>query len=291
MNSPRVSHPRWLPRKRWLLAGALLALGLPRCVSLRMSDRKVRDYFANRPAKPTFGFYAVGDRRMHYAQLGADSLPMVLFVHGSPGSWDAFIQFFTDSTLYQQAQLVSVDRPGFGKSNLGESEPSLRAQAAALVPLLRRNRSARKPILVGHSLGGPVVARLAMDYPEAVGGLILVAPSIDPAMERFEWYRHVGNVAPVRLMLPVELDVSNQEILPLRNELAQMVAGWSRIRVPVTVIQGEDDDLVPAANADFAQRVLVRAPVTIQRIPGMNHFIPWSRPDLIRVAILRHLHP
>lgn len=287
----RVRPTPWYRSNRLLVAGAvtLLMLSLPRCVSLRMSDRNVNAYFANRPVKPRFGFLTVGDRRLHYARLGADTLPMVLFVHGSPGSWDGFIQFFTDSTLYRRAQLISVDRPGFGKSNRGEPEPSLQAQAAAIAPLLHRNRSAHRPILVGHSLGGPVVARLAMDYPEWVGGLILVAPSIDPALEKFEWYRHVGKLAPVRVLLPVELDVSNREILPLRGELTELLPRWSAIRVPVTVIQGEDDDLVPAGNAAFARRVLVNAPVTVQLIPGLNHFIPWRRPDLIRAAIQQHL--
>jgi pimeloyl-ACP methyl ester carboxylesterase len=83
--------------------------------------------------------------------------------------------------------------------------------------------------------------------------------------------------------------VSNQEILPLKGELEKMLPLWATIRVPVIVIQGEDDPLVPAGNASFAKRMLVNAPVTIQMIPRMNHFIPWSRPDLIRDAILHQL--
>lgn len=278
---------------------------LPQCVSVRMSDKKIAAYFAKRPVKPTFGTVQVNGRSIHYARVGAstpgsaplrrtgrtaDSLPTVLFIHGSPGAWDAFIGFFADSSLYNRAQLLSVDRPGFGKSGLGDPEPSLQAQAADLAPLLRLSRSDQKPILVGHSLGGPVAARLAMDYPELVGGLILVAPSIDPDLEKKEWYRPIGNAFPFRQWLPTELDVSNQEIMPLRGELQQMLPLWAGIRVPVIIIQGEDDPLVPPGNAAFARRVLVNAPVTIQMIPKMNHFIPWSRPDLIHDAILHQLN-
>ena len=277
---------RW--RMLWFILLLLIAL-LPQCVSVRMSDRKIAEYFADRPVKPTFETVSVNDRSIHYARIGPDTLPTVLFIHGSPGAWDAFIGFFADSSLYNQAQLISVDRPGFGKSELGETEPSLSAQAAALAPLLRLSRSGRKPILVGHSLGGPVAARLAMDYPDEVGGLILVAPSIDPDLEKKEWYRAVGNVFPFRQWLPTELDVSNQEILPLKGELEQMMPLWARIRVPVIVIQGEDDPLVPPGNALFAKRMLINAPVRIQMIPKMNHFIPWSRPDLIHDAILHQL--
>ncbi len=272
-----------------------MVVWLPQCVSVRMSDKKVAAYFANRPAKPTFGTVGAAGQSMHYARIGGgpsgvDTLPAVLFIHGSPGAWDAFIHFFTDSSLYNRAQLIAADRPGFGKSNLGEPEPSLKAQASALAPLLRLGRSGGiKPILVGHSLGGPVAVRLAMDYPDDVGGLILVAPSIDPDLEKKEWYRPIGNVFPFRQLLPVELDVSNREIMPLKRELQQMIPLWATIRIPVTVIQGEDDPLVPPGNAAFAKRMLVNAPVIIQMIPNMNHFIPWSRPDLIHDAIIQQL--
>lgn len=59
--------------------------------------------------------------------------------------------------------------------------------------------------------------------------------------------------------------------------------------MPVTIIQGEDDPLVPPGNAGFAQKMLVNAPVTMQMIPKMNHFIRWSRPDLIHDAIIHQL--
>ena len=277
---------------RWLLGPVLLwgllAL-LSRCVQLRMSDKKVKAYFAGSPVQPVFAFTKGGGRSIHYVSLGADTLPMVVFVHGSPGSWDAFIGFFKDSLLLGKARLISVDRPGFGKSNLGKPERSLKAQAASLVPVLETNRSATRPILVGHSLGGPLIARVAMDYPQLVGGLILVAPSVDPALEPKEWYRKVGDFLLVRPLLPAEIDVSNQEILPLRGELTRMLPGWKTLTLPITVIQGEKDQLVPAANADFVKRSAVNAPVKVVMIPGMNHFIPWERPGVIREAILSHL--
>ncbi len=289
---PTKSNPfRRLP-VLLLVVFVLIVAFLPQCVSIRMSDKKINAYFASKAVKPTFGFVSNGKHRVHYAQIGADTLPTVLFIHGSPGSWDAFIDFFADSTLYTKAHLISADRPGFGKSELGQPEPSLQEQAAALAPLLTVGRAGgRKPILVGHSLGGPVAVRMAIDFPDAVGGLILVAGSVDPALEAQEWYRPVLGSFPVRQWLPTELDVSNMEIWPLKRELEKMKPGWASIRVPVTVIQGETDDLVPPGNAQFAKRMLTNAPVTMQMIPGMNHFIPWSRPALIHDAILNRIMP
>lgn len=285
---------RYVFRRRSVLGSVGLFIGLLNgCVSISLSDQKISQYFANQAVKPTFGMVRVGERFVHYATIGADTLPTVFFIHGSPGSWDAFIGFFADSTLYTRAHLISVDRPGFGKSGKGKPVPSLQTQAACLAPLLRLGHSAKKAVLVGHSLGGPVAVRLAMDYPDEVGGLILVAPSIDPELERKEWYRPLGAAVPFRWLLPAELDVSNREIMPLKGELQKMLPLWAGIRIPVTVIQGEEDELVPPGNADFAKRMLVQAPLTTQMIPDMNHFIPWSRPDLIHDAILKHLmlHP
>lgn len=277
---------------RWgslALTGALPAILLNQC-TLRMSDSVIQKYFSKQLAKPTFHRISVAGRSVHYAHIGADSLPPVVFIHGSPGSWDAFIAFFADSTLYQHTQLISVDRLGFGKSGLGKPESSLAKQAAAIAPILQQVSAITPPILVGHSLGGPVAARLAMDYPQWVGGLIMVAPSIDPMLEKQEWYRPLGAAIPIRWMLPTELDVSNREILPLKHELENMLPLWADIRVPVTVIQGDADDLVPPGNALFAQQVLSHAPVNVVMLPGMNHFIPWRRPDTIREAILKHLN-
>lgn len=280
-------HRRFVRIRLLVWMALILVALLPQCVSFRMSDQKVQQYFANAPIKPSFGFVGDGKQRVHVASIGADSLPVALFIHGSPGSWDAFIQFFTDSLLYRQLRLVSVDRPGFGKSNYGHTEPSLAVQAAAIAPLLHLNHAGHKPILIGHSLGGPVAVRLAMDYPDAIGGLILVAPSVDPALEKQEWYRPIGNAIPIRWWLPTELRVSNQEILPLKGQLQAMLPLWAKIRVPITVIQGTADELVPAGNADFVKRM---APQTkLMMVPGMNHFIPWRRPDLIRTALIHHL--
>jgi pimeloyl-ACP methyl ester carboxylesterase len=53
------------------------------------------------------------------------------------------------------------------------------------------------------------------------------------------------------------------------------------------VIQGKKDSLVPAANADFAKKMLVNAPVEFVFKDDMDHFVPWSNPELIHDAILK----
>jgi pimeloyl-ACP methyl ester carboxylesterase len=55
----------------------------------------------------------------------------------------------------------------------------------------------------------------------------------------------------------------------------------------VIVIQGTKDELVPYENVDFAKKMIVNAPVEFVIRDGMNHFVPWSNPELIREAVLK----
>src|SRR5690349_14103774 len=109
---------------------------LDSCVQFRMTNKEIDQYFESKRQKGKQQFYFVGKQRINYLTVGSDSLPMVLFVHGSPGSLGDFIGFMGDDTLLSKAQLVSVDRPGFGTSNFGYAEPSLEKQAADIKPIL-----------------------------------------------------------------------------------------------------------------------------------------------------------
>lgn len=234
--------------------------------------------------------YTVGERTITFARSGNPLGPLILFVHGSPGDWRAFEHFMADPLLQQRAQLVSVDRPGFGGSGFGVPEPSLERQAALIKPLLDYFGDGQPSILVGHSLGGSVIARMAIDFGPKIGALVLVASALDPDQEELRWYNRLASLAPVRLLLPKSLDISNLEILPLRGELTRMLPLWDRVKADVIVIQGSKDRLVSPENADFAERVLRNAHVTVERIADIGHFIPWERPGLIRDALIRLLN-
>lgn len=254
-----------------------------------MKPEQVDAYFAAKAQQPRFNTYDFEDRVVHFVEVGSPANPPVVFVHGSPGTWDAFIEFLGDSQLAAKAHVISVDRLGFGQSQRGQHEPSLTKQAAALMPALAGNRSGKPAILVGHSYGGPVIAQMAVDFPDQVASLIMVAASIDPELEKTKWFQIPANWMVFSWLVPVDLRTSNREILPLKGELEKLLPRWDAIQQPVTVIQGGKDRLVPAGNADFAAAQLVNAPVEMVLDPELNHFIPWTRPDLIKTAVERHL--
>ena len=158
-----------------LLTFAALMISLHSCVTFRMSSKEVGKFFTDKKVKATQHQYKVGFREIHYVKAGDDSKPLVLFVHGSPGSLSAFIDFLTDTALLPKATLITTDRPGFGYSNFGNGERSLQKQAEALKPILEEYKKNKPVILIGHSLGGPLIARMAMDYPELVDGLVEIS--------------------------------------------------------------------------------------------------------------------
>ncbi len=281
-----------LSKKMWLFIGCIAVLiGLQSNIfTFRKSEESLHGKLAHQQASLHFHTYQKEGRTIHYAQLGNDSLqPVLLMLHGSPGALDAYLDYLADTALSSQAVLIAADRPGFGYSDFGLSLASVARQASLLEPLLQKFARQRL-ILVGHSYGGPLIARLAMDYPELVDGLIMIAPSIDPDLEPGTWWRKVLNVWGLRWLLPPALRVCNQEIIPLKSDLKNMLSDWPNVRQPVIVIQGEADKLVPKGNADFAKRVLVNSEsVEVQIIEGGNHFILWSRQPIIKKAIRKML--
>lgn len=255
-------------------------------MQFRMSKREIDLYFATKETKGTLHRYESDSRVINYLKVGDPSLPVVIFVHGSPGSLSAFIDYMADTALLAHAQLISVDRPGFGSSNFGYAEPSLQKQAALLKPILVEHSSQRPIILVGHSLGGPLIARMAMDYPELIDGLVMVAPSIDPELEPNEWFRGPLATPFLKWILPRSIRASNDEIYHLKPELEEMMPMWHKVRAPTIVIQGGKDTLVPKENADFAKKMINQATVKLELVENMDHFVPWTNPALIRNAVL-----
>lgn len=266
----------------------LLSYLFSSCFSFRLSQKEIDKAFLQLPLKPLQHRIVVNGKTMNYAEIGNDSLPVAFFVHGSPGSWSAFVDFMKDTVLLKKVKIVSVDRIGFGYSDLGEGDKSLAKQAEYLLPIVQQyKKTGKKLILIGHSLGGPLIAKMAMEYPSLIDNLIIVAGSISPYLEPNEkWFRVPLNFLPINVLIPKSFRSSNLELLYLKPELIKMLPYWKNIQQPVTIIQGNKDVLVSPKNAAFAKEMLVNSrKLEFVIVDDMNHFVPWSHPQLITNAI------
>jgi pimeloyl-ACP methyl ester carboxylesterase len=268
----------------FLLSWILLAQS---CMSFRKSDADEKSEFARDQITLRTATLNVDGRHIHYAITGNDSLPTIFFIHGSPGSWTAFADYMKDSLLLKKFRMVSVDRPGFGKSDYGQPQ-HLDVQSlwiSRIFPLLFN----RKPMfLAGHSMGGPVVIKLGADNPGLFSGIVVISGSIDPAEEKPEKWRPVLFNTPLNYFVPGAMRPSNEELWYLKKDLVYLEKDFSKITCPVYFIHGAMDTWVPPGNVDYGKKLLVNAPaVEITMIPGANHFIPWTKFTEIRSVLLK----
>lgn len=261
------------------------------CMAMRTSDREwtKKLYEKGQSAAPRFiDVPAPTGRSIHaVCVMAADSMPWVLFLHGSPGSSDAFLDYLADTTLSNHANLVAIDRAGFGYSDFGTPETSLQRQAQDVKAVADFIAPGHQLFLAGHSLGSPVIVRFAMDFPDLTAGIINVAGSVDPSLEPHPWWQKFLDVPPGKWLIPKSFWVSNHEIRYLEAELETMKPLWNKIRCPMHIIHAKNDRLVDVGNVEFCKRMLTNAPFEVTLLEKGDHFILWSRKDLIRNAVLK----
>ena len=122
---------------------------------------------------PQGRFLDLDGERIHYVDKGAG--PSLFMIHGLAGQIGNFTHSLVDR-LTGEFRVVAVDRPGSGYSTRSADAPAgLRAQGQALANVIRALKLDR-PVIVGHSMGGAVALAIALDNPDLVGGLALIAP-------------------------------------------------------------------------------------------------------------------
>jgi len=154
-------------------------------MKFREPDDKAKKEFEGLGIVLTTRSIHVKDFDLHFVQVGNDTMPTLFFVHGSPGSWNVFIQYLQDKDLLQRYRMISVDRPGFGYSEFNNVK-NLDGQSEIIGGLLRSIQNGKPIFLIGHSLGGALIVKLHIDNPGVVSGLIILAGSLDPNAEKSE---------------------------------------------------------------------------------------------------------
>lgn len=224
------------------------------------------------------------DVRVSFLRAGSTNGRRVVFIHGTPGAARGWADFLINPR--PGFEYIAIDRPGFGNSGPVDAVPSIPAQAAAIAPLLVA-RNGEWPILVGHSLGGPIIAQLASDIPERIGALVIVAGSLDPGLERIHWAQPMGQWPPIRRMLPRAYRNANQELMALKPDLERLSPRLAGLKCAIEIVHGTHDDLVPYENVAFMRARLSSANLNVTGLEGRNHFLPWTSRAEIEAAILR----
>ncbi|MFN8253186.1 MAG: alpha/beta hydrolase [Ferruginibacter sp.] len=269
-----------LPLAVWIL--------LAQCVIMRerWSDQKAYRVFKAKDVPLQIFDTVISGRHLHYAVSGDDTLPTLVFIHGSPGSWMHYMKYMWDSSMRKKFRIVAIDRPGFGYSDFGKAM-HLKEQSAIISPVLHRLKTDQPLFLVGHSMGGPVAVKLAADNPAIVNTLVIVAGAIDINQEKKETWRHIMNIPPLYWCLPGAFAPSNTELLYLKKDLLPLQDDFKNITCKVLFVHGDKDTWVPIQNIAFGKKMLVNAKaIESDTLQGAGHHIPWKNRDALKAILL-----
>lgn len=152
----------------WLIL-ALVAITLTGLVWITWSTkRKVET-----AVPPRGQVIDISTGQLHYIDRGTG--PVVLMIHGLGAQAGNFDYALIDK-LADRYRCIAIDRPGMGWSDRPDEAPANpRAQAGYVAEVIDA-LGLEKPLIVGHSLGGAIGVCLAMDHPEKIRGLALLAP-------------------------------------------------------------------------------------------------------------------
>ncbi len=288
----------------WIVLVFLSALGLAGCLSPGVPDpASLQD--------ATSRWVQVEGVRVHLRDTGppAGGGPVLLLIHGYLGSSYSYRELL--ARLAPAGRLIAVDLPGFGLS----AKPDIRYTLGfflGFLDRLRGNLGLGRVVLVGHSFGGCLALHYAARRPEAVAGLVLIAPDgLEGEEGRYGWLRRsrllVGLAALLnnratlawgmrrhtfhdsRRVTPAQVDsVAATALSPegrrAQARIARDVVGRHPvdrllpvIAAPVLLIWGEEDRVLPVR---WAGRFLERLPrARLWPVPDAGHLPQVEAPE------------
>jgi pyruvate dehydrogenase E2 component (dihydrolipoyllysine-residue acetyltransferase) len=241
----------------------------------------------------------VDSRRTRYLVMGeSDAAPLAL-IHGFGGDLNNWL--FNQSALAASRQVLALDLPGHGGSSKTLEAHDLAALTRAVMRLLEV-LDVPAVHLAGHSLGGAVAMRLALDRPQRVRSVTLVAsaglgPEINmDYVQGFINARRRKDLKPVVQLLFADPALASRELLDdllkfkrldgvaeLLTRIADTAfAGGaqssvmrdelSRLEMPVQVIWGSEDRIIPARHAEGLPDA-----VQVRVLEGAGHMVHMEK--------------
>ncbi len=253
--------------------------------------------------------------------------PPVLLIHGASSDMDVFKPTVIP-LLRKRYFLAAYDRPGMGFTR--ERPPNaetLEVQAKVAADVIEQI-GLNKPIVIAHSYGGAVALRLALDRPDLISGLVLIAPVAYDWPGGVSWhlywsanpvvgglFNHAaqpfveaaardgvkGTFAPlppapdyferasvIRATTPTALRANGLDLLAAKSEVTAQQDRYPGITMPVAIMTGDRDGVVSPA-IHSRQLAKTLPDVRLKIVHGAGHVPHEADPQAL--ADLRGLGP
>jgi len=198
-------------------------------------------------------FTSEGGSKLHGWFIPGSSDTTVLWLHGNAGNISDRLHYLKEFSAHLGVSSFIFDYRGYGKSEGRPTEKGLYSdtQAAFIWLTEEKGIDPGSVIIYGHSLGSAPSVELALGGGAGAGGVVLESPLTSAG----EMARRLYGGLPVDLLLSLKLDVVGQV---------------GKMRMPVMVIHGEEDSVIPF---DMGRKVYEAAPEpkTFLPVPGGDH--------------------
>ena len=147
--------------------------------------------------------------RLHVVELGPPDAAPVVMLHGASSNLEVMRPLA--DRLAQDHRVILIDRPGHGWSTRANFSDSTPAPQARMISQALGTLGVGKAIVVAHSWSGALALRIALDHPERVAGLVMLAPVAYPWPGGVSQYNYavtapaIGPLLAHTVMLPLGL--------------------------------------------------------------------------------------
>jgi len=162
------------------------------------------------------------------------------------------------------------------------------ARQTALLDHILSGYEFRTCILVGHSYGGAIVANYAARNPGKDLKLLLLAPAIDPDLERIFFTSHMINYKFTKLLMPEPSRVAAIENMAHESELRKILPIWSELKVPIIHLHGMLDMVIPFENIHFSRKYIPPDQLEIVLLEDAGHMLIRFKREMI-ISLIKKL--
>ncbi len=134
----------------------------------------------------------VAGASLHVVEIGPRDAPgpPIVMVHGASSNLETMRQPLGDM-LAANHRVILIDRPGHGWSSRARHEDSTPVVQSRMIDEALEKLGVISAIFVVHSWAGALGTRLALDYPDRVAGLVMLAPVAYPWRGGVGWYNRL----------------------------------------------------------------------------------------------------